>query len=306
MNIREWTLPVYTVLTQLSVGALLVIMIIRTFIVARFESDKADKAIKVPVLILFSTALFAILFAHFHLSRPYLSFLALRNLASSWLSREILTNLTYLLFLGIFTLSLWRVNGLKWGRQIMAWLAVLSGLTTDFCMSRIYLLPSQPAWDSFLTPISFLITTFLLGVVTIPVLLSMDLIFKQAQGQTDQTIHLQLIDQSLGKLSVTAAGLCILTATIIYFQVASLTSGIEAARASLELLLRIYQPLLILRLVLLFIGVGWLAVGAVQMRQKQLAADNMLLRMLIACLLVMVAEILGRFLFYAIHVRVGL
>jgi DMSO reductase anchor subunit len=173
-------------------------------------------------------------------------------------------------------------------------------------MAQIYVLPSQPFWNSILTPISFLITTFLLGVVTVPVLFMMDLIFNQSQEQKNSAVHAQMVDTSLGPLAVVAVLLCILTAAINYFQIASLVSGSEAAQTSLNILLSIYQPLLIIRLAFLFVGVGWLVVTAVQQNQKKLSVDGLLMNVFISCLLVMVVEILGRFLFFAIHVRVGI
>jgi DMSO reductase anchor subunit len=306
MNIREWTLPAYTILTQLSVGALLVIWVIRALNINEFGSEKTDQAIKIPVLILFSTAIFAVIFAHFHLSKPYLSFLALRNIGSSWLSRELLANLIYVTFFGLLLTSLLSIKARNNIVSILGWLAILCGFITEFCMSRIYLLPSQPAWDSLLTPISFLITTFLLGVLTVPVLFTMDLIFKKAQGQDSAAINSQLIDRSLGKLALLAVTLCILVVTSVYLQIASLFSGNAAAQTSLDLLLNIYQPLLILRLVFLFIGAGMLSFVAARHHQRKLAAESLLLQVFITCLLVLVAEILGRFLFYAIHVRVGI
>lgn len=306
MNIREWTLPAYTILTQLSVGALLVIWVIRALNINEFGSEKTDQAIKIPVLILFSTAIFAIIFAHFHLSRPYLSFLALRNIGSSWLSRELLANLIYVIFLGLLLASLWSIKARNNTITFLGWLAILCGFITEFCMSRIYLLPSQPAWDSLLTPISFLMTTFLLGVLTVPLLFTMDLIFKKAQGQESAVINSQLIDRSLGKLAILAVTLCILMVTIVSLQIALLFSGNAAAQTSLDLLLNIYQPLLIIRLVFLFIGAGWLSFVAARHHHIKLAAESLILQAFITCLLVLVAEILGRFLFFAIHVRVGI
>jgi anaerobic dimethyl sulfoxide reductase subunit C (anchor subunit) len=306
MNIREWTLPAYTILTQLSVGALLVIWVIRALNINEFGSEKTDQAIKIPVLILFSTAIFAVIFAHFHLSKPYLSFLALRNIGSSWLSRELLANLIYVTFFGLLLTSLLSIKARNNLVSILGWLAILCGYITEFCMSRIYLLPSQPAWDSLLTPISFLITTFLLGVLTVPVLFTMNLIFKKAQGQESAAINSQLIDRSLGKLALLAVTLCLLVVASVYLQIASLFSGNAAARTSLDLLLNIYQPLLILRLLFLFIGAGMLSFVAARHHQRKLAAESLLLQVFITCLLVLVAEILGRFLFYAIHVRVGI
>jgi DMSO reductase anchor subunit len=98
----------------------------------------------------------------------------------------------------------------------------------------------------------------------------------------------------------------ILMSMILFFQTASLFSGDAAAQTSLNLLLKIYQPLLILRLLLLFVGIGWLSVTAERLHRRKLVIDDLLQHVFIACLLVMVAEILGRFLFYAVHVKVGI
>ncbi len=306
MNIREWTLPVYTILTQLSVGALLVLWVIRILKTGKFGPAKIDQAVRIPVLILFITAVFAIMFAHFHLSRPYLSFLALRNIGTSWLSREIGSNLVYIAFLSLLLLSLWRGKAGHRTISILGWAAILAGFLTDYSMSRVYLLPSQPAWDSLLTPASFLVTTFLLGILTVPVLLTMDQIFKNAQGKESEEIHADLIDQSLGKLAIIALALCILMAAVVYFQIAGLFSGDAAAQTSLDLLLNIYQPLLIFRLIFLFLGTGWLCFVASRHHFRKLATENLMLQVFITCSLVMVAEILGRFLFFAVHVKIGI
>ena len=174
MNIREWTLPIYTILTQLSVGALCVTWVIRALSKAKLGAGRVDQSIKIPLFILFTTIVFAIIFAHFHLSRPFLSFLALRNIGSSWLSRELSANLIYILLVGILLYTIWSDRGSYTLKTVLGWAAIIFGLVTEYCMSRIYLLPSQPAWNSLLTPISFLATTFLLGVLTVPMLMVMD------------------------------------------------------------------------------------------------------------------------------------
>jgi len=306
MNIREWTLPVYTILTQLSVGSLLVIWVIRSWSNLKSGEDKIDRYIKIPILILLVTIVFAMMFAHFHLSRPYLSFLALRNVKTSWLSRELLSNIFYSIFVGLLLFSLWYHEERKKNISILGWVAILLGFTTDYCMSRIYLLPSQPAWNSILTPVSFLITTILLGVVTVPMLFLMDLMFKRSPALENQTEHAQLIEPSLMRFAFAAVILCILMAGINILQITSLFSGSATAQTSLNLLRDIYQPLLIIRLGLLFVGTGWLVFVSVQLNRRKLLVESLLPRVFITCLLVMIAEILGRFLFYAIHVRIGI
>jgi anaerobic dimethyl sulfoxide reductase subunit C (anchor subunit) len=306
MNIREWTLPVYTLLTQLSVGSLFVLWVIRSWSNLKAGEDKIDRYIKIPILILLATIVFAMVFAHLHLSKPWLSFLALRNIKTSWLSRELLSNIFYAIFVGLLLLSLWYHEKRKKTITILGWVAILLGFTTDYCMSRIYLLPSQPAWNSILTPVSFLVTTILLGIVTVPMLFLMDLIFKRTPALEDQTEHAQLIEPSLIRFAFVAVILSILIVGINLLQITSLFSGSATAQTSLDLLRNIYQPLLIIRLVLLFVGSGWLVFVSVQLSRRKLLVGNLLPKVFITCLLVMIAEILGRFLFYAIHVRIGI
>ena len=43
MNVREWALPVYTILMQLAVGALFVLWLIRAFVKSKFSSEQLDQ-----------------------------------------------------------------------------------------------------------------------------------------------------------------------------------------------------------------------------------------------------------------------
>ena len=130
--------------------------------------------------------------------------------------------------------------------------------------------------------------------------------FKRSPALEDQTEHAQLIEPSLIRFAFVAIFLCILMAGINLFQITALFSGSATAQTSLDLLLNIYQPLLIIRLMLLFVGTGWFVFVAVQLSQKKMLVESLLPKVFIACLLVMIAEILGRYLFYAIHVRIGI
>ena len=122
MNIREWTLPVYTILTQLSTGALLFIMIIRLLRRKTISLEDMDYTTKIPILIIFITALFAVGFAHLHLSKPFLSFTAIRNIETSWLSRELLFKLD--LYPSV-NFTMWNYVVSKWPAQNekYSWLA---------------------------------------------------------------------------------------------------------------------------------------------------------------------------------------
>ena len=89
MNIREWTLPVYTILMQIAIGALLAIWIVRRINKGKIGPEVLDLISRYPVLVVFITVLTAMIGGHFHLSQPHLSILSLLNFRTAWLSREI-------------------------------------------------------------------------------------------------------------------------------------------------------------------------------------------------------------------------
>jgi len=103
----------------------------------------------------------------FHLGRPSSAYLAVVNLKTSWLSREILGSslffgglvlLTVFIFLGCSPVLI----------LIIAFLEVLVGLAMPFIMSKIYRLPAVPAWNNCRTTLSFYLTTFLAGAGCLP------------------------------------------------------------------------------------------------------------------------------------------
>jgi hypothetical protein len=90
------------------------------------------------------------------------------------------------------------------------------------------------------------------------------------------------------------------------YQISFLQKGDEPAITSLNLLMGLYQPLLVARLGLIFLGVLWLAFSISQMVREQRSIQELMAPIYGSCLLVMIGEILGRFLFYATHVRIGI
>jgi len=78
------------------------------------------------------------------------------------------------------------------------------------------------------------------------------------------------------------------------------------AQISRSLLLGLYKPLLAARLGILVLAVGVFILVAFRLLKKDCELGGLITPVYLACLLALVAEILGRFLFYAGHVRLGL
>jgi anaerobic dimethyl sulfoxide reductase subunit C len=306
MNVREWALPVYTILMQLAVGGLLVLWVIRSFASSKFTTEELDRMIRNPILVIALTGVLAMLGAHFHLSKPFHSFLAVLNLGSSWLSREIL--FTILFFLS--TASLWYVSRNKKHYQKLitnlGWLAILFGLIVVYCMSRIYILPTQEVWNSLSMVFSFYTTTLLLGGTTIACLMVLDMEFAEIQNSKDVELHTRLIRYSFKSISFLTLGLIILDIGITLFQINLLRQGDAAARSSLSLLLELYLPLLIMRIIFLIYASLSLTYFVHRMYRQNGTPQGIMLPVYLSSLLIIVGEIMGRFLFYAVHIRVGI
>ena len=306
MNVREWALPVYTILMQLAVGALFVLWSIRALARFKMNSNEIDRIMQNPIFIISFTILIAIIGAHFHLSRPFHSFLAALNFRSSWLSREIV--FTFFFFLTTF--SLWLLIRQENGNQKlltnMGWVSILFGGIVVYCMARIYLLPTQVAWNSSLVIISFFTTTLLLGGGAIMCLMVLDLKFAELQKSDDVNLRIQVFKHSFAGLALFTFVLVIVNIVVTFAQINILQQGDITARTSLFLLFKLYLPLLLMRISLLLSSCLVLGYTAYRMYKLGHTPQNLLSPVYLSCLLILIGEIVGRFLFYATHIRVGI
>ena len=306
MNVREWALPVYSILLQLATGALLVLWIIRSASSSKFNAKDIDEIIRNPLLVIAFTTGAAMIGAHFHLSRPFYSFLAVLNFRSSWLSREIV--FTVLFFLAVS--GLWFLSQTQRAHRKLisglGWLAIGWGFTAIYCMAHIYLLPTQVAWNMPTTIISFYDTMLFLGVMAVACLMVLDLKFAEMQPSSDLQIRSRVIHDSIHWLALIAGIAAVLDIAIIFFQIFILQHGDITARTSVSLLFDIYMPLFIMRLLFLIAAPVWLMYAVYHMKKDKSAPQQLMTQVYITCLLALVAEIIGRFLFYATHIRIGL
>ncbi|MFZ5857942.1 MAG: dimethyl sulfoxide reductase anchor subunit family protein [Chloroflexota bacterium] len=305
MNIREWTLPVFTILMQIAVGAHILLWGIRARAGVRFSHDEMEKLVRNPILVVWFTSLVAMIGAHLHLSRPAHSIFAILNFKSSWLSREIV--FTFLFFLT--TLLVWYLSRYYTNRPRLVagvgWLGVFWGLLLVYCMARIYLIPTQTAWNSVTVIISFYVTTLLLGCMTLMCLMILDMKFTEIK-KMDITLQMQFIRYSFAGLVSMMLLAVVMNLTVILVQIMMLGQGDITARTSLNLLIQLYLPLLLIRLFLLITASLQLAFSMSQLYKDKITPQNMLVPVYISSLMIFVAEIVGRFLFYATHIRTGL
>jgi anaerobic dimethyl sulfoxide reductase subunit C (anchor subunit) len=291
---------------QLAVGAFAILWLIRFLTASKFSPQQIDRIISNPILVIAFTSVVAMGGAHFHLSKPFHSYLAVLNFQSSWLSREIVFSvLFFLTTMSVLYLTYFQTHRRKLITGL-GWLAILFGIILIYCMARIYMIPTQASWNSPTVIISFYTTTLLLGIMAIACLMVLDLKFSEIKMSDDIELRSQVIRYSLGGLTALTVALVALSIGILYIQIRLLAQGDLIARTSLSLLLDIYLPLFLLRLAFLVYASISLVLALARMYKLKFPSQNLMTPVYLSCLLIIIGEIIGRFLFYAMHIRVGL
>jgi anaerobic dimethyl sulfoxide reductase subunit C (anchor subunit) len=306
MNVREWALVAFTILTQMSVGSLLVLGVVHYYANRKAgmkEADRLSDYALLSVVIVFGLALVASLF---HLGNPLNAPRAVTHVATSWLSREILGGVIFGILVLVFGVMQWRKIGSFSLRNVIAWIATIVGLALVFIESNVYMLPTEPSWNTLATPVTFYTTALLLGSLAMGVAFVANYAYLQKKGSEDSKIQAELMRDSLRGIAVASVILLGIEFVAIPIYVAYLAVGNAASLASASLMIGPFGLVFVLRLLLAFVGAG--IFGLFLYQSARSAGKEKILSYLAysAFVLVLVAEILGRFLFYATQVRVGI
>jgi len=163
--LREWPLAVFTVLGQTAAGVYLV-TVLPLYLFPGRPGASATRNTRLLLLILVAAVLAAAAaVSFFHLGRPFRAVNALNNIRSSWLSREILSELIFLGGLGILAGLELLGYGEAPAARAAAGIAAAAGTLFLFSMIRLYMLPTVPAWNGPYTPLSFVLTAALTGTL---------------------------------------------------------------------------------------------------------------------------------------------
>lgn len=307
MTTHDWALIVFTILTQMAVGSFVVLGIVHFFAARSSGMAEADRLSDRALLAIGPVIVLALVASLFHLGNPVNAYRAITNLNSSWLSREIFCAVLFTGIGAIFALMQWRKLGTFAVRNLLAWIAAIVGLVLVYVMSNVYLVPTQPAWDTLATPVSFFVTSFLLGALAIASAFVANYVYMQRKTPDSVSVQSTLLRQSLRWIGLTSIVLLGLEIVVTPLQVAYVASGTDSAgAASVALLFNQFGVILGLRLVLVFAGAGILGLFMVLNAQKP-ERERLLGYLSYATFaLVLISEVLGRFMFYAAHIKIGL
>lgn len=306
MNVREWALIIFTILAQMSVGAFLVLGVVHLYATRKAGAAEADRLSDRALVAIIATLGLGLLASIFHLGDPLSSPRAITNLATSWLSREIAFGVGFGVLGFAFAAMQWFKVSTFAIRNVVAWLAGLVGIGLIYSMSRAYMLPTQPAWNSLATPISFYTTSLLLGSLALGAAFFVNYMIIQRTQPECADCQIGLLRDVLSWIPLLAIVMLGVEFVVIPVYVASLAIQGGVALSSLNLLIGPYSTTFVLRLLLAFVGAG---VFGLFMFQSARQGGKVTWLGLMACsafVLVLTAEVLGRVLFYSTRVGIGL
>ncbi|QIX94457.1 dimethyl sulfoxide reductase anchor subunit family protein [Cedecea sp. FDAARGOS_727] len=277
---HEWPLMIFTVLGQCVAGGFIVMALALLYGV----DDKATrKRAELAMVVLWVLMGIGFVASVLHLGSPLRAFNSLNRIGSSSLSNEIASGSVFFAVGGFW----WLLTVLGKMPQALgkAWALVtmILGVVFVWMMSRVYLIDTVPTWFSIWTPLSFFLTMFIGGPLLGYLLL-------RAAGVNGWAMRVLPV--------VTLIALLVSMVVVLMqgMELATLHSSIQQASA----LVPQYGSLMAWRMGLLVVAlVCWVAP---QLKGRQPGVALLTLAMLF----VLAGELIGRGVFYGLHMTVGM
>jgi anaerobic dimethyl sulfoxide reductase subunit C (anchor subunit) len=307
MNVRDWALILFTILAQMAVGSFVVLGVAYFFAARKYGVQQAERLSNWALLAIGPVMILGMLVSLLHLGNPLNAPQAVTNLGSSWLSREVFFGVLFAVLGGSFALMQWRKIGRFVVRNIIAWIAALVGLALVFCMTQVYMLETQPSWDTFATPVQFFVTTFMLGLLALGATFVANYAYVKRHDPECAEVQCSLLRSALRWIAIGAIVLLGVEQVIVPLQLTFMAANpLPQSQTSAALLFNVYVVLFVARLVLVFVGAGILGVLLYRYASTEKREALMGYLAYAAFALVLVSEVMGRFLFYSTHLRIGI
>jgi Tat-targeted selenate reductase subunit YnfH len=276
---HEWPLVLFTVLGQCVAGGVIV-----TGAAWMSASKNSELQVKIVRAMFFLWVIMGVAFiaSIMHLGSPLRAFNSLNRIGHSGLSNEIAAGSVFFAVGGFW----WLLAAL--GKmpaalgKVWLFLTMVLGLGFVWAMTRVYQIDTVPTWYNGYTTLGFFLTVVLGGPLLGAFLL--------------RAANFPLKGAKLATLSVLALFVAIAVVILQAFSLADIYSSVQRATA----LVPNYATLQVWRIALLALGLGcWVCPLIRRTPPKTLA-------LLVGFALVVAGELIGRGLFYGLHMTVGM
>ena len=154
-------LIIMLVLTQLSVGAFCVDMVLNTFL----NNSVVPHLNSIRSVVALCSGLIALGASVFHLGRPLYAFRVIVGLKKSWLSREILVFSLFALLASLYAVSFW-IDISRENRFLLGLGVTTIGILGVVCSVLVYADCRRELWREFISGFKFFTTVAILGLST--------------------------------------------------------------------------------------------------------------------------------------------
>lgn len=281
MIFHEWSLIFFTVLAQTAVGGYLLIG--ARALVLGHDEEKLN-SYKVPMFILWALMGLGFMFSTTHLGSPLRAFNAFNQLGSAWLSNEVFFGAAFFAVGGLqWLLSVLKKGGVAIQKALMVGAMVL-GVIFMYAMINVYMINTVPTWDNIYTPLSFIMTMVVGGLL----LSRFVIVFANDSRFT--------VDRNITMLAVIAVAISLL----VTVGKLNLIGDIQTSVAKASELVDGLGNYVILQVALLMAS---LLIWILPMLNK---AKVNPVNLGLALVLFLASELIGRGLFYSLHMTSGL
>ncbi|MDR9828541.1 DmsC/YnfH family molybdoenzyme membrane anchor subunit [Vibrio sp. FNV 38] len=278
MGWHEWPLIFFTVFAQTAVGAFIVVGLLNLVV-----DLKGETKAKLNRNLFFVWALMALGFmaSTAHLGSPLRALNALNQVGESWLSREILFGSMFFGLGGLYWLAELLNKGSASLRKAMMISTMVMGVVFMYAMTNVYLINTVPTWDTPFTSINFALTLILCGVMLAQVL---------AAGAGFKC----------PKFNGYAVAGCVLALVAIVMATTGMVGDLNTIQSAIVSANELVPDMALIqntRFILIFVGVAvWLL--SIRKQALPLAVTGFGL--------VMAAELIGRSVFFGLHMTSGM
>lgn len=168
MNVHELPMILFTVIAQMCVGMFIILGVIELWLSAKTD-DKTSNRLVAPIVYAIGPAMvFGLIASMFHMNDITNTFNVIRNVGSSWLSREIVLGVGFAAFGFLYAIMQWFHVGSRMIRRVIAVVTALLGIGLVISMSMIYSsVVTIPAWNTWVVPFQFFATALMLGAAAV-------------------------------------------------------------------------------------------------------------------------------------------
>ncbi|QIL86893.1 dimethyl sulfoxide reductase anchor subunit (plasmid) [Vibrio sp. HDW18] len=162
MIFHEYSLIFFTVLAQTAVGGYLLVS--AHALVMKFDAQQLYRY-RLPMFVLWAIMGLGFLFSTTHLGSPLRALNAFNKIGSAWLSNEVLFGAAFFAVGGLQ----WLLSALKKGgmviQKLLMIVAMVLGILFMYSMIKVYMINTVPTWFNAYTPLSFVMTILLAGLL---------------------------------------------------------------------------------------------------------------------------------------------